>query len=89
MKIVDINSIAKEEGYIYYLNRYRGNAVVEILSKNVTFPVSFSIEISPLGQRNIELEPLPKDLNYPIMPIKRSLKKYIDDLYLQGNLPQV
>ncbi len=72
MKVKEINSISKEDGFIYYINRYRGNAVLEILAKEVSIPVSFSIEINPLGQKNIEVENLPSSLNYPVMPVKKS-----------------
>ncbi len=89
MKVVEINSVAKEEGYIYYLNRYTGTAVLDILSSKVNLPVSFSIEINPLGMRNIEIDSLPADLNYPVMPVKKALKVFIDNMYKQGELPQV
>ncbi|MBP5359713.1 MAG: hypothetical protein J6Y69_11105 [Treponema sp.] len=87
MKVKEINSISKEDGYIYYINRYRGNAVLEILAKEVSIPVSFSIEINPLGQKNIEVENLPSSLNYPVMPVKKSLKEFIDSMYSDGVLP--
>ena len=87
MKVKEINSISKEDGYIYYINRYRGNAVLEILAKEVSIPVSFSIEINPLGQKNIEVENLPTSLNYPVMPVKKSLKEFIDSMYTNGVLP--
>ncbi|MBQ5400920.1 MAG: hypothetical protein IIU15_06860 [Treponema sp.] len=89
MKVLEINSISKEEGYIYYFNKYRGNAVLDILSQKVTVPVRFSIEVNPLGKRNIEIDSLPQSLNYPVMPVKKSLKDFIDDLYKKGALPQV
>lgn len=89
MKVLEINSISKEEGYIYYRNKYNGNAVLDIMSQQVTFPVKFTIEVNPLGKRTIELEPLPASLNYPVMPVAKSLKLFIDDLYKQGALPQV
>ncbi|MBR6153911.1 MAG: hypothetical protein IKQ43_05690 [Treponema sp.] len=87
MKVKEINSISKEDGFIYYINRYRGNAVLEILAKEVSIPVSFSIEINPLGQKNIEVENLPSSLNYPVMPVKKSLKEFIDSMYTDGVLP--
>ncbi len=89
MKVLEINSISKEEGYIYYRNKYNGNAVLDIMSQQVTVPVKFTIEVNPLGKRTIELEPLPASLNYPVMPVTKSLKLFIDDLYKQGALPQV
>ena len=87
MKVKEINSISKEDGYIYYINRYKGNAVLEILAKEISIPVSFSIEINPLGQKNIEVENLPSSLNYPVMPVKKSLKEFIDSMYTDGVLP--
>ncbi|MBO4321020.1 MAG: hypothetical protein J5857_11205 [Treponema sp.] len=87
MKVKEINSISREDGYIYYINRYRGNAVLDILAKEVTVPVSFTIEINPLGQKNIEIESLPSSLNYPVMPVKKSLKEFIDSMYTEGVLP--
>ena len=86
MKVLEINSIAKEEGYIYYFNKYRGTAVLDILSQHVSVPVRFSIEVNPLGKRNIEIDPLPASLNYPVMPVKKSLREFIDDLYKKGAL---
>ena len=89
MKVVEIKSVEKEEGYIYYLNRYTGTAVLDILASKVNLPVSFSIEIDPLGKRTIEIDALPTDLNYPVMPVKKALKAFIDTMYKQGELPQV
>ena len=61
MKVVDIKSISKEDGYIYYINKYKATAVLEILSQEVSIPVSFSIEISPFGKKTIEVDALPDD----------------------------
>ena len=61
--------------------------MLEILAKEVSIPVSFSIEINPLGQKNIEVENLPSSLNYPVMPVKKSLKEFIDSMYSDGVLP--
>jgi len=69
------------------MNRYSGTAVVDIMANKVNIPLTFSIEISPLGQRTIKIDFTQESLNYPVMPIKKSLKEYINQLSLSGNLP--
>lgn len=87
MQVLEINSITREESSLYYINRYKGNAVLDVMAQKVTLPLTFSIEISPLGQRTINMEFSQESLNYPVMPIKKSLKEYINQLSLEGNLP--
>lgn len=87
MKVLDITSISKEEGWIYYRNQYKATASLEILTRTVSIPLSFIVEINPLGMRSIEIEGIPSDLDYPVVPIRNALKKYIDDMAKQGKLP--
>lgn len=87
MKVLELKSISKQDGYIYYLKRYTATAVLEIPAQTISIPLSFSIETGPLGDKNIELDDLPKDINYPVFPIIKSLKEYIQNLAKQGTLP--
>lgn len=87
MKVLEINSILKEEGYIYYINRYTANIVIEIMTQRITFPISFSIEVNPLGIKTINLEPLPREIDYPIIPLSKSIKEYITQIDKEGKLP--
>ena len=87
MKVLEIKSITKQEGYIYYFNYYTGTAVIDILAKEVNVPVSFSIEINPLGMRKITLDALPASLDYPVIPVQKALKAFIDKMSKEGSLP--
>lgn len=87
MKVLDIKEISKEDGYIYYINRYRATAVLDILAHKVDIPLSFSIETNPFGVKTVEIDTLPDDLNYPVMPVKKSLKDFIIIMDKQGSLP--
>lgn len=87
MKVLEINSVLREESSLYYINRYSGNAVLDVLSQQVSLPLKFSVEITPFGQRNIDLEFQKFDLNYPIMPVTKSVKTFIEQLSLNGELP--
>lgn len=88
MKVLEIKSLSREEGFIYYVNRYRGTAVLEILSKQVTIPISFTIETSPFSEKTIQIGNLPDNLNYPVMPIANSLRNFIIEMDKSGVLPQ-
>ena len=87
MKVMEINSILKEEGYIYYINRYKANAVIEIMTQRITFPISFSIEMNPLGLKTIDLDPLPREIDYPVIPLSKSIKEFINQMDKNGKLP--
>ncbi len=87
MKVLELQSISKEEGWIYYLNRYKATAVLEILAKQLSVPISFSVEISPLGQRTVEIDDLPSTLDYPVVPVKKSLAEFITTMSINGTLP--
>lgn len=87
MQVLEINTITREESQLFYMNRYSGTAIVEVMADKITIPLTFSIEISPLGQRTIKIDFSQESLNYPVMPIKKSLKEYINQLSLEGNLP--
>lgn len=87
MKVLGLSSISKEEGWIYYLNKYKATATLEILAQTVQVPLSFSVEISPLGQRTVEIDGIPSTLDYPVVPIKKALSAFITDMSLKGTLP--
>lgn len=87
MRILEINSIVKQDGWIYYMQRYSGTAVIELPGQQVSMPLSFSIETGPLGNKTIDIDELPNTLNYPVFPIMKSLKEFINNLSNQGSLP--
>ena len=53
MKVLEINSIQKEDGYIYYIHHYKAIAKVEVLSSIISIPISFTVETNPLGIRTV------------------------------------
>ena len=87
MKILGLKGIHKEDSYLYYMNKYTATAVIEVFAQQLSLPISFSIEINPLGIKTIDLEPLPKTLDYPVLPITKSLKDYITQLSAEDKLP--
>ena len=74
MKVLELHSITKEDGYIYYIHHYKAQAKIEFLANVVDVPISFTVEMNPLGIRTVDLDPLPKDIEYPVIPLNKALK---------------
>ncbi|MDR0375834.1 MAG: hypothetical protein LBH85_08960 [Treponema sp.] len=86
MQILEIKNIVRKDVPIYYRMYYSGIAVMELINKSVERKIDFSIEIKPTGQKEI-LITIADPVDYPLIPIIRELKKHIDLLYANGNLP--
>lgn len=86
MKVVDIKNLQREEGHIFYLRKYEGDAVLELPTSVETTKIKFSIEMSPLGEKKVELS-LMSTVNYPLLPVKKALVDYIIFIDKKGNLP--
>lgn len=86
MKIVALKNLAREEGYIYYFRKFTADAVVELPTNTFDASIQFSIESSPFGTKNIEIDVSPS-VNYPILPIKKALKEFILYEDSEGKLP--
>lgn len=78
MKILELKNIVREKSEIYYFRKFKGEAIVALPSGNVTIPVTFNIETDPLGQKSIELS-FPETMTYPLIPMKKALKQFIQD----------
>jgi hypothetical protein len=86
MKVVDIKNLQREEGHIFYLRKYEGDAVLELPTSVETTKIKFSIEMSPLGEKKVELS-LMSSVNYPLLPVKKALIDYIIFIDKEGTLP--
>lgn len=86
MTILEIKNLTRKEFPIYYRRFYSGVAVMELISKPVELPIDFQIEHKPTGQTEIALTFVQK-IDYPLVPLQRELKKYINALDTEGKLP--
>ncbi len=87
MTVLGIEQIKKDDGHIFYRQKYSGVATIEVVSKNISFPITFIIDMNPLGIKTIEIGILPQDVPYPVVPLKKALRDYVDSLSEQGKLP--
>ena len=86
MRVVEIRNIRREESGIYYLRKFKGEAVIELPGGDFEMPVEFCIETDPLGAKKIDII-ISESINYPVVPIKSALKTYIITADSKGKLP--
>ena len=86
MKIIGIQDIVRKDVPIYYKRYYKGTLVIELINKPQEVPVEFIIEHKPTGQIEISAT-LSEKLDYPLVPLMKELKNYIDELDSGRKLP--
>jgi hypothetical protein len=86
MKIVTIKDMIRKDVPIYYRKLYTGTAVIEMAKGNQDYRIDFSIEYKPTGQKDINITFI-DSLDYPLIPVQKELKKYIDEMDSAGVLP--
>ncbi|MDR0656201.1 MAG: hypothetical protein LBG22_07800 [Treponema sp.] len=86
MKILEFKNITRKDVPIYYRNVFSGTVVLELVNKSVDVSLDFSIEKKPTGHKEI-IVTLNEKVDYPLVPLMKELKKYIDNLDDSGALP--
>lgn len=86
MKVSEFKSLQREEGQIFYLRKYNCIAVLELPIETEEVPIFFSIETDPFGRKNIELK-IEKQVNYPLLPVRKALLEFILNEDNEGRLP--
>jgi len=86
MKVAEFKNLQREEGQIFYLRKYNCVAVLELPIETEEVPIFFSIETDPFGRKNIELS-ITKQVNYPLLPVKKALVEFILSEDEEGRLP--
>jgi hypothetical protein len=86
MKVVTVKDIVRKDIPIYYRLLYTGVASLELNKDAEDYRIDFSIEIKPTGQKEITVSFLDK-VDYPLIPVIKELKLYIDAMHSNGTLP--
>jgi len=86
MKILAIKNVARKDVPIYYRMLYTGIAAIELFNGLDDYRIEFSIETKPTGDKEIDIT-LRDDVHYPLLPIKKELKKVISTMHMNGELP--
>ena len=86
MKVVTVKDIERKDVPIYYRRLFSGMLVLEILHKTEERRINFTIETMPTGQRGVFVTII-DPIDYPLTPLIREVKKYLQDLDDAGGLP--
>ena len=86
MKIIEIKNMLRKEFPIYYRRFYSGIAVIEFMNNSMELPLDFQIEQKPTGHIDINIK-FTQNVDYPLIPLLRELKKFIGALDSNGMLP--
>ncbi|MDR2433107.1 MAG: hypothetical protein LBD47_00875 [Treponema sp.] len=86
MKIIAIKDIVRKDVPIYYRKLFTGVAVLDLSKGPKNYRIDFAIEYKPTGQKDISVTFL-DDLDYPLLPLSKNLKQYIDVMESGGTLP--
>lgn len=86
MEIKYIKDMIRKDVPIYYRKLYTGVAVIELKKGPCDFRIDFSIEYKPTGHKEIAISFI-DTIDYPLIPVNKALKHYIDELDSAGGLP--
>jgi hypothetical protein len=86
MKVINVKDIIRKDVPIYYRLLYTGVAVLELSKGPQDYRIDFAIEIKPTGQKDIAVTFL-DEIDYPLIPVIKELKKMIDTMHGNGTLP--
>jgi hypothetical protein len=86
MKIIAIKDIVRKDVPIYYRKLFTGVVVLDLSKGPKDYRIDFAIEYKPTGQKDISVTFL-DDLDYPLLPLSKNLKQYIDGMESGGTLP--
>jgi hypothetical protein len=86
MKVVVIKDMIRKDVPIYYRKLYTGVSVIETNKGPMDYRIDFAIEYKPTGQKEISVNFIDK-VDYPLVPVIKELKNYIDNLESAGGLP--
>jgi len=86
MKIITIKDMIRKDVPIYYRLLYTGVAVIDFGKGASDYRIDISIEVKPTGQRDVNVTFIDA-IDYPLVPVLKELKQYINDLDSAGGMP--
>ena len=86
MRVLELTNVEREESELFYRRKYKCNATWDLPTNKETITILFTIETDPFGKKIIELS-FPTPVNYPLIPVKKSLVEFILTEELEGRLP--
>jgi len=86
MEIVELRDLTRKQSPVQYRRHYSAQAVVQYAEQEEAASVEFVLEHTAAGEVSVQLQ-IKDEVNYPLVPVIRSLKKHIQNLDRTGRLP--
>lgn len=86
MRILEVKDIVRKDVPIYYRRLYTGLAILEITGKTVECAMEFTLETKPTGLNEVIINSM-DPVDYPLLPLKKEMQKFISTLDENGKLP--
>ena len=86
MKVVELANLQREDVQIFYIRKYAATAVLDLTARTANVDIEFSIEMNSFGNKEFSLS-IKSPIDYPLIPIRKSILEYITNLEMEGKLP--
>ena len=86
MRVIELQNLEREDVQIFYIRKYAATAVLDLNACTTNIGIEFSIEMNPLGCKEFTLS-IKDKIDYPLIPIRKSILDYITNLEVEGKLP--
>ena len=86
MRITSIKNLARKDVPIYYRRLFSGTLVLELLGATAESPIDFTVETKATGINEVIINRM-GDVDYPLLPLIKEIKKFISLLDKTGELP--
>ena len=86
MKVVELANLQREDVQIFYIRKYAATAVLDLTARTAKVDIEFSIEMNSFGNKDFSLS-IKSPIDYPLIPIRKSILEYITNLEMEGKLP--
>ncbi len=79
-------NLQREDVQIFYIRKYAATAVLDLTAKTANVDIEFSIEMNSFGNKDFTLS-IKSQIDYPLIPIRKTILEYITNLEQEGKLP--
>ena len=86
MKVIELENLQREDVQIFYIRKYAATAVLDLTARTANVDIEFSIEMNSFGSKEFSLS-IKSHIDYPLIPIRKSILEYITKLETEGKLP--
>jgi hypothetical protein len=86
MKVIGLKDLQRKDTPLHYIREFHALAVLETVAGNREAPLAFTIERKPLGPPEVSVRFL-DELEWPLVPLIRSVKDLVIGLDQKGGLP--